>query len=60
MVGSWPSSASQRRYDVFLLDEFTYLLHFGWLDAAEVITGSRPTSRPCCTSLSPAVTPPGR
>jgi cob(I)alamin adenosyltransferase len=24
-------------YDVFLLDEFTYLLHFGWLDAAEVV-----------------------
>jgi cob(I)alamin adenosyltransferase len=24
-------------YDIFLLDEFTYLLHFGWLDAAEVI-----------------------
>jgi cob(I)alamin adenosyltransferase len=24
-------------YDVFLLDEFTYLLHFGWLDTGEVI-----------------------
>lgn len=24
-------------YDIFLLDEFTYLLHFGWLDAAEVV-----------------------
>ncbi len=24
-------------YDIFLLDEFTYLLHFGWLDTAEVI-----------------------
>ena len=24
-------------YDVFLLDEFTYLLHFGWLDAAEAV-----------------------
>jgi cob(I)alamin adenosyltransferase len=24
-------------YDVFLMDEFTYLLHFGWLDAAEVL-----------------------
>lgn len=24
-------------YDVFLLDEFTYLLHFGWLDPAEVV-----------------------
>lgn len=24
-------------YDIFLLDEFTYLMHFGWLDAAEVV-----------------------
>lgn len=24
-------------YDVFLLDEFTYVLHFGWLDPAEVV-----------------------
>jgi cob(I)alamin adenosyltransferase len=24
-------------YDIFLLDEFTYLLHFGWLDAKEVV-----------------------
>ncbi len=24
-------------YDVFLLDEFTYVLHFGWLDTHEVI-----------------------
>ncbi len=24
-------------YDIFLLDEFTYLLHFGWLDANEVV-----------------------
>lgn len=24
-------------YDIFLLDEFTYVLHFGWLDPAEVV-----------------------
>ena len=24
-------------FDIFLLDEFTYLLHFGWLDTAEVL-----------------------
>jgi cob(I)alamin adenosyltransferase len=24
-------------YDIFLLDEFTYLLHFGWLDSAAVV-----------------------
>jgi cob(I)alamin adenosyltransferase len=24
-------------YDVFLLDEFTYVLHFGWLDTADVV-----------------------
>jgi cob(I)alamin adenosyltransferase len=24
-------------YDLFLLDEFTYVLHFGWLDTGEVI-----------------------
>ena len=25
------------QYDLILLDEFTYTLHFGWLDTAEVI-----------------------
>jgi cob(I)alamin adenosyltransferase len=25
------------QYDLILLDEFTYALHFGWLDTAEVI-----------------------
>ncbi|NCC37792.1 MAG: cob(I)yrinic acid a,c-diamide adenosyltransferase [Chloroflexia bacterium] len=25
-------------YDVFLLDEFTYLLSYGWLDAAQVVS----------------------
>ena len=32
-------------YDVFLLDEFTYLLHFGWLDSSAVvawITANKP------------------
>jgi cob(I)alamin adenosyltransferase len=24
-------------YDIFLLDEFTYVLQFGWLDTAEVV-----------------------
>lgn len=24
-------------YDIFVLDEFTYLMHFGWLDTAEVM-----------------------
>lgn len=24
-------------YDIFLLDEFTYVMHFGWLDANEVV-----------------------
>jgi cob(I)alamin adenosyltransferase len=24
-------------YDVLVLDEFTYVMHFGWLDAAEVV-----------------------
>lgn len=28
-------------YDIFLLDEFSYVLHFGWLDAAEVIAWLR-------------------
>jgi cob(I)alamin adenosyltransferase len=28
-------------YDIFLLDEFTYVLHFGWLDAAEVVAWLR-------------------
>jgi cob(I)alamin adenosyltransferase len=28
-------------YDVFLLDEFTYVMHFGWLQAAEVVNWLR-------------------
>jgi cob(I)alamin adenosyltransferase len=28
---------SSGSYDLFVMDEFTYLLHFGWLDPAEVI-----------------------
>jgi cob(I)alamin adenosyltransferase len=28
-------------YDLFVLDEFTYLLHFGWLDVGEVIAWLR-------------------
>ncbi|HEU4329064.1 MAG TPA: cob(I)yrinic acid a,c-diamide adenosyltransferase [Roseiflexaceae bacterium] len=24
-------------HDIFLLDEFTYVMHFGWLDSAEVV-----------------------
>jgi cob(I)alamin adenosyltransferase len=28
-------------YEVFLLDEFTYLMHFGWLDAGEVVAWLR-------------------
>jgi cob(I)alamin adenosyltransferase len=25
-------------YDIFLLDEFTYVMHYGWLDASEVVS----------------------
>jgi cob(I)alamin adenosyltransferase len=28
-------------YDVFLLDEFTYVLHYGWLSAADVVAWLR-------------------
>lgn len=28
---------SSDQYDVFLLDEFTYVMHYGWLDASEVV-----------------------
>ena len=33
------------RYDLIVLDEFTYLLHFGWLDTHEVIDWLR-SNRP--------------
>ena len=36
-------------FDIFLLDEFTYLLHFGWLEPPRCSRGSRPISRRCCT-----------
>jgi cob(I)alamin adenosyltransferase len=32
-------------YDIFLLDEFTYVMHFGWLDADEVVAWLR-TNKP--------------
>ncbi len=28
-------------YDLLILDEFTYTMHFGWLDAAEVVVWLR-------------------
>lgn len=28
-------------YDIFLLDEFTYVMHFGWLDTREVVAWLR-------------------
>jgi cob(I)alamin adenosyltransferase len=28
-------------YDIFLLDEFTYVMHFGWLDATAVVAWLR-------------------
>lgn len=28
---------SSGAYDIFLLDEFTYVMHFGWLDPAEAV-----------------------
>jgi cob(I)alamin adenosyltransferase len=34
------------RYDLLILDEFTYPLHYGWLDADEVITWLRATKPP--------------
>jgi cob(I)alamin adenosyltransferase len=33
-------------HDVFLLDEFTYVLHFGWLDAAAVVEWLRANKPP--------------
>ncbi|MCA9847696.1 MAG: cob(I)yrinic acid a,c-diamide adenosyltransferase [Dehalococcoidia bacterium] len=32
---------AERRFDVLVLDEFTYPLHYGWLDTAEVIAWLR-------------------
>ena len=32
------SEIASAAYDVYLLDEFTYLMHFGWLDTHEVVT----------------------
>jgi cob(I)alamin adenosyltransferase len=31
------SKISSDLYDIFLLDEFTYVMHYGWLDAHEVV-----------------------
>jgi cob(I)alamin adenosyltransferase len=39
-------------YDLIVLDEFTYLLHFGWLKPRDVIDWLRKTARPDCISSS--------
>jgi cob(I)alamin adenosyltransferase len=33
-------------YDIFVLDEFTYVMHYGWLDADEVIAWLRANKPP--------------
>lgn len=33
-------------YDIFLLDEFTYVMHFGWLDSNEVVEWLRANKPP--------------
>ncbi|MEI8307225.1 MAG: cob(I)yrinic acid a,c-diamide adenosyltransferase [Chloroflexales bacterium] len=33
-------------YDIFLLDEFTYVVHFGWLDVVEVVDWLRANKPP--------------
>ena len=33
----WGQRIASGAFDIFLLDEFTYLLHFGWLETAEVL-----------------------
>ena len=33
-------------YDVFLLDEFTYVMHFGWLDPQQVVSWLRENKPP--------------
>jgi cob(I)alamin adenosyltransferase len=38
------------QYDVFLLDELTYLMHFGWLDPQEVVEWLR-KSKPAALHL---------
>lgn len=42
---SWKRKSAARiangQYDILILDEFTYPLHFGWLDVGEVIAWLR-------------------
>ena len=37
---------SSGEYDILVLDEFTYTMHFGWLDTAEVIAWLRENKPP--------------
>ena len=38
MAGKWRRrKSSSDQYDLIVLDEFTYPLHFGWLDVKDVI-----------------------
>ena len=43
-VSGWERAQAyiaERRFDVLVLDEFTYPLHYGWLDTSEVIAWLR-------------------
>ncbi|MGQ9482766.1 cob(I)yrinic acid a,c-diamide adenosyltransferase [Chloroflexus sp.] len=47
-VHGWEIAKTQiisGNYDVFLLDEFTYVMHYGWVPAAEVVAWLR-TNKP--------------
>ena len=40
------TSIVEGQYDVLVLDEFTYLLYFGWLDVNEVVAWLRENKPP--------------
>ena len=47
---------AEERFEFLLLDEITYPIKWGWIDADEVVTSSR-TAPASSTSSSPAATP---
>ncbi len=39
---------ASNQYDLIVLDEFTYALHFGWLNTGEVLDGFASIGRRAC------------
>ena len=48
---------AEETHDLYVLDEFTYPMKWGWVDVDDVVETLRQPAGPASTSSSPAATP---